>query len=69
MRANELKQLLKDGGLSKYSSLYADLDYETERMIAAIESFEKNYGEDRDIEIFSVPGRTEIIRMTAYTNG
>ena len=61
MRANELKQLLKDGGLSKYSSLYADLDYETERMIAAIESFEKNYGEDRDIEIFSVPGRTEII--------
>ena len=61
MRANELKKLLKDGGLSKYSSLYADLDYETERMIAAIESFEKNYGEDRDIEIFSVPGRTEII--------
>ena len=61
MRANELKQLLKDGGLSKYSSLYADLDHATERMIAAIESFEKNYGEDRDIEIYSVPGRTEII--------
>ena len=61
MRANELIQLLKDGGLSKYSSLYADLDHATERMIEAIEAFGKNYGEDRDIEIYSVPGRTEII--------
>ena len=61
MRANELIQLLKDGGLSKYSSLYADLDHATERMIEAIETFCNNYGEDRDIEIFSVPGRTEII--------
>ena len=61
MRANELIQLLKDGGLSKYSSLYADLDHATARMIEAIETFGKNYGEDRDIEIYSVPGRTEII--------
>ena len=61
MKANELIQLLKDGGLSKYSSLYADLGHTTERMIEAINAFTKNYGEDRDIEIFSVPGRTEII--------
>ena len=61
MRANELIQLLKDGGLSRYSSLYADLDHATARMIEAIEAFCKNYGEDRDIEIYSVPGRTEII--------
>ena len=61
MRANELIQFLKDGGLSKYSSLYADLDHATARMIEAIEAFGKNYGEDRDIEVFSVPGRTEII--------
>ena len=61
MRANELIQILKDGALSKYSSLYADLDHATARMIEAIEAFGKNYGEDRDIEIFSVPGRTEII--------
>ena len=61
MRANELIQLLKDGGLSRYSSLYADLDHSTARMIEAIEAFCKNYGEDRDIEIYSVPGRTEII--------
>ena len=61
MRANELIQLLKDGGLSRYSSLYADLDHATARMIEAIEAFCKSYGEDRDIEIYSVPGRTEII--------
>ena len=61
MRANELIQFLKDGGLSRYSSLYADLDHATARMIEAIEAFGKNYGEDRDIEVFSVPGRTEII--------
>ena len=61
MRANELIQFLKDGALSKYSSLYADLDHATARMIEAIEAFGKNYGEDRDIEIYSVPGRTEII--------
>ena len=61
MRANELIQFLKDGALSKYSSLYADLDHATARMIEAIEAFGKNYGEDRDIAVFSVPGRTEII--------
>ncbi len=61
MRANELIQFLKDGGLFRYSSLYADLDHATARMIEAIEAFGKNYGEDRDIAVFSVPGRTEII--------
>ena len=61
MRANELIKLLREGGLSKYSSLYADLDHATERMIDAINAFATHYGEDRDIEIYSVPGRTEII--------
>ncbi|MBO7196779.1 MAG: galactokinase [Clostridia bacterium] len=61
MKANELIKLLEDGGLSKYSSLYADLDHTKNRMIDAINAFTKNYGEDRDIQIFSVPGRSEII--------
>lgn len=61
MRANELIKLLNDGGLEKYSALYADLDHTRERMIDAINAFTKNYGEDRDIEIYSVPGRSEII--------
>ena len=61
MKASELIILLREGGLSKYSSLYADLDHTAERIITAINAFTKNYGEDRDIEIFSVPGRSEII--------
>ncbi len=61
MRANELIELLNNGGLSKYAALYSDLEHTRERMIDAINAFAKNYGEDRDIEIYSVPGRSEII--------
>ena len=61
MRANELIELLNNGGLSRYAALYSDLEYTRERMISAINAFTKNYGEDRDIEIYSVPGRSEII--------
>ena len=61
MKANELIQLLNEGALTKYSSLYADIDATRERMIAAINAFTLNFGEDRDIFIFSVPGRSEII--------
>ena len=61
MKASELIRLLNEGALSKYSALYSDLDHARERIITAINAFTKNYGEDRDIEIFSVPGRSEII--------
>ena len=61
MRANELIALLENGGLSRYESLYADLEHTKCRMIKAIRAFTENYGEDRDIQIFSVPGRSEII--------
>ena len=60
MKANELKKILKDGGLSAYSELYADIAAETERLIQAIDKFTELYGDERDIEIFSVPGRSEI---------
>ncbi len=61
MKAFELKKILSDGGLEKYSNLYADIPSETERFIAAIDSFVELYGEDGDIAIFSVPGRSEIL--------
>ncbi|MBO5845535.1 MAG: galactokinase [Clostridia bacterium] len=61
MKPNELIRLLEEGGLSKYSSLYSDIDHTKKRMIDAINAFTKNYGDDRDIFIFSVPGRSEII--------
>ncbi len=61
MKACELISLLQEGGLSKYSGLYADLEHQKGRIIDAIDVFIKNYGADRDIEIYSVPGRSEII--------
>ena len=61
MKATELKELLKNGALEKYSSLYKNIPAQTERMIAAIDSFTALYGEDRDISVFSVPGRTEVM--------
>ncbi len=60
MKASELKQILKGGGLEKYSNLYADINAQTERFIAAIDSFCALYGDESDIAIFSVPGRSEI---------
>ena len=61
MKASELKSLLRAGGLEKYSALYADIGQQTERFITAIDEFCKAYGNDRDISILSVPGRSEII--------
>ena len=61
MKPSELIKYLNDGALNKYSSLYADIDSAKERIIAAINSFVSSYGSDRDISVFSVPGRSEII--------
>ena len=61
MKATELKAILRDGGLNKYESLYKNIPAETERIIAAIDSFTALYGDDRDISVFSVPGRTEVM--------
>ena len=61
MRTSELKKLLAEGALEKYSALYADVKYQTERMLKAIDRFTEMYGDERDIAIFSVPGRSEIM--------
>jgi len=61
MKAYELKELLKGGALNKYANLYSDPKAQTERFIAAIDSFTELYGSDRDISVFSVPGRSEIL--------
>ena len=60
MKSCELKKLLLDGALDKYSALYSDTKEQAKRFIAAVETFEKYYGSDRDVAIFSVPGRSEI---------
>ena len=60
MKAFELKKIISDGGLEKYSDLYANTAAQAKRFIDAIDAFTALYGEDKDIEIFSVPGRSEI---------
>ena len=61
MKASALKALLQNGGLNKYDSLYRDGKAQTERFLAAIDAFEARFGKERDICIFSVPGRSEIL--------
>ena len=61
MKATELKQLIIDGGLNKYSNLYANVEAQKERFINAIDAYVELYGDDCDeVGIFSVPGRSEI---------
>jgi len=69
MKPTQLKEFLKGGALSAYSHLYADVEKQTERFINAIDKFVLNYGE-RDISVFSVPGRSEISgNHTDHNNG
>ena len=70
MKANELKEMLRAGALSKWSMLYSDIEAETERHIKAIDEFTKRFGDGRDIAVFSVPGRSEISgNHTDHNNG
>ena len=70
MKATDLKALLKEGALAKYDCLYADTIAQAERFIKAIDSFTAEYGDDRDIAILSVPGRSEISgNHTDHNNG
>ena len=56
--------------LEKYAALYSDLEATKERFIAAINAFCETYGTERDIALFSVPGRSEIIgNHTDHNNG
>ena len=60
MKSQELKKLITDGALSKYSALYSDTEREASRFISAIDKFSQRFGENRDIMLLSVPGRSEI---------
>ena len=59
--------LLKENILNdKYANIFADLygessvENQKKRYIHTIEKFEEIYGTDKDISIYSAPGRTEI---------
>ena len=70
MIASELKKLINEGALEKYSALYSDVSAQKKRFLSAIDAFCAKYGTDRDIAIFSVSGRSEIIgNHTDHNNG
>ena len=60
MKAQELIKKIKDGALDAYAHLYLDLEDQKARYIAAIESFVSIYGDERDVYLYSVPGRSEV---------
>ena len=61
MNAKELKLELLSGALDKYSSLYANTAFETERLLSAIDAFCAEFGDGRELMLLSVPGRSEIL--------
>ncbi len=60
MNLVQLKKEISSGALEKYKHLYTDISRQTERFIKALDAFGGLYGENRDIMVLSVPGRSEI---------
>lgn len=64
MKANDLIAYIKEGKLdSRLLDIYLDdekLDYQKNRYENAIQSFVDLFGSERDIQIVSAPGRTEV---------
>ena len=61
MKPNELIKRLEEGALENFRYLYGDgVKEQTERYIKAVKEFAALYGEERDVYVFSVPGRTEV---------
>ena len=60
MNATKLKETLMSGALARYAALYADVDAQGRRYIDAIDAFTAIYGDDRELYLFSVPGRSEL---------
>ena len=70
MKPQELKAIIKNGALSEYKHIYSDVAVQEERFIKALDSFASLYGQDRDVTILSVPGRSEISgNHTDHNNG
>lgn len=62
MQAEKLKEMLRSNqGDDRLQEVYGDLAaQQKERYLAALDQFTKLYG-DRDVQILSVPGRSEVI--------
>lgn len=61
MKLDQIKQSILSGAFDeKLSKLYSNVDAAHQRYIEACDEFGKLFGEDRDVELFSAPGRTEV---------
>ena len=63
MNANQMKSYIAEGGIdSKLTYIYGEsaVGAQKARYAAAIDEFAKLYGEDRDITLYSVAGRSEL---------
>ena len=60
MTAKQLKEALLAGALEKYKNLYSDTKAQSARIAAAIDSFTARFGDEREISVLSVPGRSEV---------
>ena len=61
MKINEAKKAILSSCADKdFEMLYQDVEKARDRYVEALDSFSKIFGSDRDIRIFSAPGRTEV---------
>lgn len=62
MNIKILKEKIKNNECNNiFKELYKDEDISIRRYLNIIEGFENVFGEERDVNVFSAPGRTEII--------
>ena len=63
MKIQQIKELINAGGLdNKFRELYdaTAISSQKKRYLAAIDSFSELFGEERDVNIYSVAGRSEL---------
>ena len=60
MNVQQAKQRIADGALEAYGHLYADPAAQRDRYLLMLDRFAQRFGEDREVWLFSVPGRSEL---------
>nr|MBQ8890309.1 galactokinase [Clostridia bacterium] len=61
MKPIVIKSMILGGAMRDYSYLYPDADRAGHRILRLIDKFTSLFGNGRDIYVFSVPGRSEIL--------
>lgn len=61
MKLEEIKKLVAEGHFdTKFGELYTDVPAARQRYVKACDAFAALFGADRDVALFSAPGRTEV---------